>query len=214
MSQDVELSCRCGKIHGLLQDAAPKAVNRAICYCDDCQAFAHHLGRADLLDERGGTDIVQVAPASLRFDAGTEHIVGLRLSPKGLYRWYADCCETPLGNTLRPKLPFVGVGLELFRGAPDARRRDEIFGPPRGSIMGQYAIGGPPEGSTKPNLRMLAHIARRILSWKLRGKTWPHPFFDRATGEPSRPVKVVSREERAALRPLCGPNPSSPARAS
>ncbi|HEU4405445.1 MAG TPA: DUF6151 family protein [Polyangiaceae bacterium] len=211
MSEDVALGCRCGQIRGRLRGASPRAVNRAVCYCDDCQAFLHHLGRADLLDEHGGTDVVQVAPAAVTFDEGVSHIVGLRLSPRGLYRWYADCCKTPLGNTLRPKVPFIGIGTELFRGAPDARRRDAIFGPPRGRIMGKYAVGGAPEGSTKLNVGLLANTAKCILLWKLGGKAWPHPYFDRATGEPSRPVKTLSRAERDALRPLCGPHPTATA---
>ena len=97
MAKQVELRCRCGEVVGRVENAAPQKVNRVVCYCDDCQAFAHHLDRADLLDSHGGTDIVQVAPASLAFHQGTERIVGLRFTPKGLYRWYASCCRTPLG---------------------------------------------------------------------------------------------------------------------
>src|SRR5262249_25743113 len=77
MSQDVELRCRCGEVHGWLSGAAPDRVNRVVCYCDDCQAFLHQLDRSDLLDAHGGTDIVQVAPAALRFDRGMQHIAGL-----------------------------------------------------------------------------------------------------------------------------------------
>ena len=64
MAKQVELRCRCGEVVGLVENAAPQKVNRVVCYCDDCQAFAHQLGRADLLDAQGGTDIIQVAPAS------------------------------------------------------------------------------------------------------------------------------------------------------
>lgn len=208
MSKDVELQCRCGNIHGWLRDASPRAVNHAVCYCDDCQAFLHHLGRADLLDEHGGSDIVQVAPATISFDRSAELITAVRLTPKGLYRWHASCCKTPLGNTVSPRLPFVGVVTELFKSAPGARPCDEVFGPPLGKIMGKFAIGEPPPGSVKPDLRLLAHAARNLLSWKLRGKTWPNPFFDRASGEPKYPVTVLSRVERDALRPLCGPRPA------
>jgi hypothetical protein len=213
MSQDVALRCRCGKIRGHLRNASPDRVNRVVCHCDDCQAFLHHLERADLLDERGGTDVIQVAPSTITFDEGVEHIAGVRLSPKGLYRWYASCCQTPLGNTLRPSVPFIGIPPELFHGAPDARQRDAIFGPPRGAVFGQFAIGEAPPGSTKPNLRLLASIARRILGWKLKGQTWPHPFFDRATGAPKPPLTTLSREARSALRPLCGPHPTKRAEA-
>jgi hypothetical protein len=44
--------------------------------------------------------------------------------------------------------------------------------------------------------------------WRLTGKTWPHPFFDRATRAPIRTVTTLSQAERDALRPLCGPRPS------
>ncbi|WP_437815236.1 DUF6151 family protein [Sorangium sp. So ce1078] len=209
MSRDVELQCRCGKVHGWLRDASPGGVNRAICYCSDCQAFLHHLGRADLLDEHGGSDIVQVAPSSISFDRGSELIAAVRLTPKGLYRWYASCCKTPLGNTVKPQLPFVGIVTALFQHAPGARPCDEVFGPSRGAVYGQFAIGEPPPGSTKPNVRLLAGMIWKFLGWKLGGKAWPHPFFDRASGNPKHPVTVLSRAERDALRPLCGPRPAS-----
>lgn len=205
---DVELQCRCGKIHGWLRDAAPDTVNRVVCYCDDCQAFLHHLGRAELLDEHGGSDIVQVAPSTLSFDRGSELITAVRLTPKGLYRWYASCCKTPLGNMVGPQLPFVGIVTELFQQAPKARPCDEVFGAPRGRILGKFAIGTPPPGSVELNVRVLAGTIRKLLGWKLRGKTWPHPFFERANNTPKYPVTVLSTTEREALRSLCGPRPA------
>lgn len=211
MSQDVELGCRCGEVHGWLRGASPSRVNRAICYCADCQAFLHHLGRADLLDAHGGTDIVQAAPGAVTFDRGSERIVGVRLSPKGLYRWYASCCKTPLGNTMTPSVPFIGMAPEVFRGAPDAARRDAIFGKVRAGMFGQHATGGAPEGSTKTDLPMIAHALRLMLGWKLRGKTWPHPFFERATRAPRYRVTTLSANDREALRAKCGPNPTAPA---
>jgi hypothetical protein len=166
MTHDVELSCRCGEVHGWLRGAAPSTVNRALCYCDDCQAFLHHIGRADVLDERGGTDIVQVAPRAVSFDKGAERIAGVRLAPKGMYRWYASCCKTPLGNTRTPALPFIGMPPEVFRA--DARRRDELFGKLGVGVYGQYALGGPPEGSTQLPVRMIARNMKLVLGWKLR----------------------------------------------
>jgi hypothetical protein len=203
MSRDAELRCRCGEVRGRIKDASPQTTNRAVCYCDDCQAYLHHLGRTDLLDAKGGTDIVQVAPASITFERGDDRIVGVRLSPKGLYRWYASCCKTPVGNTLGTAIPYVGIVAQAFE------RPDDFFGRPIAGIMGKFAIGEPPEGSTRLNLRLIARAFRMVLSWRLRGKTWPHPFFDRATRAPSRPVTILSRAERDALRPQCGPHPTA-----
>jgi hypothetical protein len=201
MNRDAKLHCRCGEVQGHVKDASPRTVNRIVCYCDDCQAFLHHLGRADLLDARGGTNIVQVAPASLTFERGAERIAGLRLTPKGIYRWYASCCKTPLGNTLSPAIPFVGIVAQAFENPDDA------FGEPIGAILGKFAVGTPPAGSTKLNPRLLARALRMVIGWRLRGRAWPHPFFDRATRAPSHPLTILSRDEREALRPRCGPRP-------
>ena len=200
--QDLKVRCRCGAVRAVVKDASPTTVNRVVCYCDDCQAFAHRLGRADLLDAHGGSDIVQVAPSSLVFESGEDKIVGLRLSPKGLFRWYASCCNTPLGNTLSPAVPFVGIV------AQSLERADEVVGRPVGGILGKFAIGTTPKGSTGVNVPLLARAIGKVLAWKLGGKTWPHPYFDRATKKPRRPVSVVPREEREALRSLCGPRAS------
>jgi len=205
MARDVELRCRCGEVQGRVTNASPQTVNRVVCYCDDCQAFVHYLGRADLLDAHGGTDIVQVAPASLSFHRGGERIAGVRLSPRGLYRWYAECCKTPVGNTLGPSIPFVGIVAKAFEGGACAP--DDLFGKPIAGIQGKFAIGAAPEGSTSSKLRLVAHAVRLVLGWRISGQTWPHPFLDRATRAPSRPMTILSRGERNALRPLCGPHP-------
>jgi len=211
MNPDAELQCRCGEVHGIVTNAAPNTVNRAICYCDDCQAALHHLKRADLLDAHGGTDVVQVAPAALRFDRGFERIRGFQLKPKGLYRWYASCCNTPLGNVLSPSVPFIGIVAQAFDVA--GHNADERFGKPTGAVRGEFAIGTPPAGSDKFPLRMILHAIRLIAGWRLRGMAWPHPFFDRTTRAPTRPITVLSQAERDALRPLCGPHPTAHASA-
>jgi hypothetical protein len=207
MGEQVELRCRCGEVRGILANPSPRSVNRVICYCDDCQAYAHQLGRADLLNAKGGSDIVQVAPSALSFTKGQDRIAGLRLTPKGLYRWHTRCCNTPVGNTLSPAVPFVGIPVQSF----DAPRPDDIFGAPMGAIQGKFAVGEPPAGSTGFNLSLILRAIGRVLGWRLGGKTWPHPFFARETGAPVYPLTVVSQERREALRALCGPHPTAQA---
>lgn len=87
----ISVSCRCSGVRARVANPSPARANHMLCYCSDCQAALHHLGRTDLFDGHGGTDIVQVAPSALSFDRGFERIVGLRLTPKGLFRWYATC---------------------------------------------------------------------------------------------------------------------------
>jgi hypothetical protein len=204
-SSSILVGCRCGSVRGRLADATPGSVNHVICYCDDCQAFAHWLHRGDLLDARGGSDIVQVAPGSVSFDAGHDRIAGVRLTPKGLYRWYARCCHTPLGNTVSPAIPFVGIVTEALD--IDGQSADRQFGPPVGAIKGEYALGEPPPGSKGIQLSLMLRAIVNVLGWRLKGRVWPHPFFSRS-GETLYSVTVLSHAEREALRPLCGPRPS------
>ena len=120
MAKDVEVRCRCGEVTGLVTNASPQKVNRVVCYCDDCQAFAHQLGRADLLNAQGGSDIVQVAPASLAFMKGQNRIAGVRLTPKGLFRWHTTCCNT---NRKKYSLDSATIGgLDRSVAAANLRR--------------------------------------------------------------------------------------------
>ncbi|HVJ30013.1 MAG TPA: DUF6151 family protein, partial [Gammaproteobacteria bacterium] len=84
MSQTAELPlrCQCGAVRGVVRDALPRKVNHCFCYCDDCQAFVHFLGRADdILDAHGGTELTQMSQANVRFTAGIDKIAAMRLTP-------------------------------------------------------------------------------------------------------------------------------------
>jgi hypothetical protein len=152
----------------VVTNASPRTVNRVVCYCDDCQAFVHQLGRADLLNTQGGSDIVQVAPASLTFVKGQERIAGVRLTPKGLFRYHTTCCNTPVGNTLSPAIPFVGIVAQAF--GTDRQRTDQVFGAPGGEIFGKCAIGQPPAGSSPGlNLPLLLRAIAKVLGWRTDG---------------------------------------------
>lgn len=209
MSATAEFRCRCGDVRGSVTNASPRTVNRVGCYCDDCQAFAHWLGCADLLDAQGRSDIIQVAPATFAFVQGQDRVKGVRLSPKGLYRWYASCCNTPVGNTLSPSVPFVGIHASAFD--QDAPRADSVFGPPTGAVQGKFAIGEAPQGTTRIRPSLLLGVIAKVLGWRLFGKVWPHPFFTRDGARPIYPVEVLSQEAREALRPYCGPHPTATA---
>jgi hypothetical protein len=207
MTTRAELRRRCGAVRGFVTDASPHTVNRVICYCDDCQAFAHRLGRADLLDPHGGSDIVQLAPGALTFVQGHDRIVGLRLTPKGLFRWHTSCCRTPVGNTVSPAIPFVGVVVQAFDNA--SQRPDDVFGRPIGAILGRYAIGDVPGAARRMSLPLMLRAIRMVLGWRLRGRAWPNPFFARETRAPIYPITVLSQSDREALRRLCGPHPTA-----
>ena len=105
------LRCRCGQVKGIV--STDRAYVRATCYCKDCQAYGHFLG-TEVLDAAGGTEVAAALPAAIRFDGGLEHLACMSLSPKGIYRWYASCCDTPIGNTPRDPAYPSAVTLALI----------------------------------------------------------------------------------------------------
>lgn len=200
----VDIACQCGHVRGLLDRSPLQFANRVICYCDDCQAFAHALGRPDILDANGGTDIVQIPPAALTITQGVDRIVALRLTEKGLYRFYSSCCRTPLGNTIGPMIPFIGIPRQALEASGQDPNR--LVGPVVGAVHGEYAIGGPPPYSRGVALRLLTRAVARVVFWRLSGRAWPHPYFNRTSRKPIYPVEVLPSERRRALRALCGPD--------
>ena len=193
------LRCRCGAVRGEMDTA--RAYVRASCYCKDCRAFARFLGQPGVLDASGGSDIVATAPATVRFTAGVEHVACMSLSPKGLYRWYAACCRTPLGNTPRaPRLPYVGMVTACFDAAPQAV--DAALGPRGRTVINIGSATAPVRA--KPLLVVTGglRILAGILGARLR-REHTSPFFD-ASGQPLRQPEVISREQRAALEREAG----------
>ena len=193
MTRDLTFQCRCGAVRGAVRDVSPSRCNHAVCYCDDCQAYVRWLGADALTDARGGTDIVQVSPSQVTFTQGFERVKLMRLSPKGLLRWYAECCRVPVANMVSAKVPFVG----LWRpGLVDATEHD--IGPTVG-VQGRFAKGGAPPGvSERAPVGMLVHAGSLMLRWWLGGRGRPTPFFDDA-GAPRVAPEVITREARAKL---------------
>lgn len=190
----MELRCRCGAVRGEMDTS--RAYARATCYCKDCRAFARFLGVPDVLDEAGGTDIVPIAPAAVRFTAGIEHVACMSLSPKGLLRWYAACCRTPLANTPRePTLPYVGMVSACFDAPPQVV--DGIFGPRARVVVNTQSATSPVPRTPMALATSSLRILKGVLGVKLRRER-TSPFFD-SNGHPLREPEVVSRERRKEL---------------
>ena len=106
----LSLKCRCGEVSGSATDVTPSSGTRVVCCCSDCQAFAVYLGaQSDTLDDFGGTEIFQLTQSQFVIDQGMDKLRSMRLTKKGLLRWYTGCCNTPIGNTITAKMPLVGV---------------------------------------------------------------------------------------------------------
>lgn len=188
------IQCKCGIIRGHIHDTG--ICNRVVCYCADCRAFAKFLGRSnEVLDAHGGTEIVQVAQPRLTFTQGKEHLAALRLSDKGMVRWYAACCKTPIGNTLLdPKISFIG----LIHSSLDRSKMDLDFGKNVALVNTDSATGEP-----KPKQRGLLGAMLRflwiVLSTLIGGRYKNSQLFNESGSPIVRPT-VLTAEEHKGLK--------------
>ncbi len=190
----IPLQCRCGAVTGELDSA--RAYTRATCYCKDCRAFARFLDVPGVLDDAGGTDVVPLAPSGVRITSGHERIACMSLSPKGLLRWYASCCRTPLANTPRdPALPYVGVVTACLGATPQAV--DAEFGPRNRIVLNTQSATRPVKSTPITFAFGGLRIFMGIIGARMR-KDRVSPFFQ-ADGQPLRAPEVVSLEQRAGL---------------
>jgi hypothetical protein len=201
MTEDhtIPLRCRCGHVHGTANIVARNAGFRFICYCRDRQAFARFLQRPDVLDSAGGTDIFHMPAGRVKLAAGTDAVRCLHFS-KTVFRWYADCCRTPIANTAGASFPVVGLIHAFMDHKTDGSSRDERLGAPLCRIFEQSATGPLPPNAPPP--RSFGLVAVRIptlLGWWWRGLGRPNPFFDNETSAPISKPRVFTPSERASL---------------
>lgn len=186
-------------MRGVARDVSPSDGFRFVCYCEDCQAFARFLERPDVLDPAGGTDIFQMPAGHVQLTAGADALRCVRLSDKGVFRWYTDCCRTPIANTA-PGFPIVGMIHAFMDCEAGGRSRDEVFGPRLCRIYEGSAVGSlPPNAPPPPSLGMYVRRASKMLCWRLRGLHRPTPFFDDRTKAPRVEPRALTASERAAF---------------
>jgi hypothetical protein len=188
-----QLRCRCGTLKGYVSH--PEKVSRGVCYCKDCQAFAHFLGTpGDVLDEMGGTDVIATLPKHVTFTHGAEALACMSLTEQGMLRWYASCCRTPIGNTPRNfKVSHVGLVHTCLQDS--SRTLESSFGPVRMRVNTKHAKG-------KPKVMPLSTIAsvlrflRSLVRTRLDGSYKSTPFFSGDQGTPVVSPKVLTTSER------------------
>ena len=168
------VQCRCGTIKGYV---VPGIARRAVCYCKDCQAFAHFLKRADtVLDEHGGTAIVATVPKQVHFTQGLEALACMSLSGHGLLRWYASCCNTPIGNTPRDfKMPYVGLIESCLKS--NSPSLQESFGPVR-MVLNTKCARGRVKSTPVSNLVGMLGVMKSVIGTRLSGAYKRNPFFE------------------------------------
>lgn len=186
------LRCRCGALKGYVSH--PEKASRGVCYCKDCQAFAHFLGTpGDILDEMGGTDVIATMPKYVTFTQGIEALACMSLTEHGLLRWYASCCDTPIGNTPRNyKVSHVGLVHTCLEDP--LRTLESSFGPVRmrGNIK---SAKGKPKLMPLSTVASILRFLRSLLRARLDGSYKYTPFFTLDRGTPVVAPKVLTKSE-------------------
>lgn len=196
MAESIPIKCRCGTVRGALSQ--PKKSRRLICYCRDCQAYAHALGAAEaVLDAAGGTSIVATLQERVSIAQGHEQVACLSLTDRGIYRWYAACCRTPLANTIRrPQMSYVGLVHSCL--APEDASVGEHW--PKFFTVNTASAKGSVQSPGSGALLGTIAIARMVIGARLRGSWRRSPFFAGGTSRPISPPHVLSSEELARAR--------------
>ena len=173
---EVNLKCACGTVTGKTLAVSSRIGTRITCCCNDCQVFAQFLGQeGKVLDQYGGTDILQIPVSHLTINEGKSEIACIRFSPKGMYRWYAKCCNTPIGNTFGAGGAFIGI----IHSFMDKATTSEVdLGKNRGHILTKFAKTPVPENLKGSSLSINCRVVAKILSWKLKGLNKPSEFFN------------------------------------
>ena len=146
------------------------------------------------MDPFGGTEIVATLPEYITFAAGVEALACLSLKEGGLLRWYASCCNTPIGNTPRNfKVPHVGL-IHTCLNDPIGTGQDS-FGPVRLHTNTRSAKGKPNSLETSTVAAALRFLKTMFLA-KLSGSYKSTPFFDVTRGVPILTPRTLTEAER------------------
>ena len=177
-------------------DVAPSTGFRFVCYCKHCQGFARFLGRPDVLDAAGGMDIFQMPAGRVKLTAGMDAIRSLSFSGKVL-RWYAECCQTPIGNTAAAAgFPIVAIIHPFMSIRAGERSRDHVLGPLLCRIHEKSATGPlPPDAPPPASFGVFAYRTSKLLGWWMHGLGKPNPFFDAHAGLPLAAPRMLTPEQ-------------------
>lgn len=185
---DLALSCNCGKFKARAKDVSKRCSTRMVCYCKDCRAYGEQFkDTSATLDAYGGTEVYQVTQDKFEIEEGGEFLRCFRLTDKGLNRFYASCCGTPVGNLKSTSIPLLSLIHDIIDKSID---RDQVLGPILYRIHGSYVKVQPTEFTISPRIPLMLklRIFPRLALAYISGKGQPSVFL-KADNEPT--VEVI-----------------------
>lgn len=186
----MKIQCDCGKFKAELENFS-SSPGRLVCYCEDCQRYLDKIDRKDVLDPYGGTQVIPVYPNDFKIIEGEDFLQCNLLSPKGLNRWTAKCCNTPVANTMA-KFPWVGIPHTAFTKA-EAGSLEKI-GKIKSRIKGKYKTSKAPfEISDNLKLGDMLVVLPFIAKGFLFKKFSKSPFFKEDGVTPVKEANLLSK---------------------
>ncbi len=186
----VGFACECRALQGRITAEGVQAGTHVVCYCPDCRAAELYFGQPDPAPDP--IAVFQIAPEHIEIDQGAEHLAVMQLGPKGVYRWYAKCCKSPLANTLQtPKFPFASVIAKRVANPSNL-----------GPVTSRSFVPKPGGKSSHERFASAVFgVLKRAAKSRFSGGWKKTPFFDGSTGEPVSKPTLISKSERDALYP-------------
>ena len=184
-ANSMPFSCACGALTGHITVAGVQSGTHVGCFCHDCRAAQLYFGQPD--PAPGPVNILHMSPEELRIDSGADQLALMQLSPKGMLRWYAKCCNAPIATTARSaKFPFAGFDVNRIADP-------QALGP----ITTRGFAPQPGGKQAHENIRYAAiGLAIRLTKSWLSGSWRKTPFF-KADGDPVASPTILSKAERA-----------------
>ena len=175
-------SCRCGTVTGTLSDIDPAEGTHVVCHCNACRRSLELVGLdAEAAD---GVDLFQTTPDRIRIETGLDRLEPRRLSPKGILRWHATCCDTPMFNTMAgPGMPFVGV---LVRNLADPAQLGPV-------IAHGFVAGSDGKQHHQNGAAVIWRLLKRSALARLSGRGRRNPFFS-DDGKPIAEPVLLAKE--------------------
>ena len=166
---------------GHLPAPALHGATHVICRCRDCVAAVRHLTG----ERRDHVDLLIASPADFSYVSGAQHLKALHLTPRGIHRVYATCCNTPMHSVARPQhLAFASL-------YTDRLNDPSLAGPVVADIHDSRS------GTLKHKgmARIVYGVASRAIAAHLRGTWRQGPFFgsDRSFVLPSELISAADK---------------------
>jgi hypothetical protein len=123
----------------------------------------------------------------------------MSLSDHGMLRWYASCCNTPIGNTPRDfKTPYVGLIESCLKS--NSPSLEESFGPVR-MVLNTKSARGRVKSTPVRNLVAMLGLMRSVIGTRLSGTYKRNPFFRTGAGTPVARPRELTKAERERITP-------------